>query len=226
MLTRVFRLYYHQKPSLHFFASTAEFYRACAEIGAVWQDIGKSVGRADVSAHGAELLKLAPLLYHDLHVSLNRTVNTTASPGNRCYAHRTEGLDADAQGQMGAEYRSFPELFFSGALTEQQADDMYKSGMGANSSCPIKWWMSMGSPSAGVAIFNHVPFGFPHGLLHHDKVCLPAVCLLCVCLPCSVRLCALLCAAGLLLARLLLRSRSSCCTSSRSRLTRARAASG
>jgi len=163
------RLYFHQKPSLHFFASTAEFYRSCVEMGEVWQTIGKAKGRADVAQHGAELLALAPLLHHDLQASLNRSVNTTASPGDRCYPHRTEWNNADAMGQMGAEYRSFPEMFFSGALTEQQTDDMYKSGQGMDS-CPIKWWLSMGAPAAGVAIFNHVPFGFPHGLLQHDMV--------------------------------------------------------
>jgi hypothetical protein len=163
------RLYFHQKPSLHFFASTAEFYRACMELGAVWQSIGKAVSRPDVATAGAELLKLAPLLYHDLHTSLNRVVNITASPGDRCYPHRVEWNDEDAAGQMGAEYRSFPEMFFSGALTEQQTDDMYKSGQGLTT-CPIGWWMSMGAPSAGVNIFNHVPFGFPHGLLQHDMV--------------------------------------------------------
>ena len=135
----------------------------------MWQSLGKSARRNDVAAAGAELLALAPLLYRDLHASLARVVNTTASPGDRCYAHRVEGNNADAAGQMGAEYRSYPELFFSGALTEQQTDDMYRSGQGLTT-CPIGWWMSMGMPSAGVNFFNHVPFGFPHGLLQHDMV--------------------------------------------------------
>ena len=93
----------------------------------MWQQIGEAEHRDDVAQHGAELLTLAPLLYRDLQASLNRSANTTASPGDRCYPHRTEWNDEDAQGQMGNIYRSFPELFFSGALTEQQADDMYRS---------------------------------------------------------------------------------------------------
>ena len=46
--------------------------------------LGKAHGRADVEQHGSLLLGTAPLLYRDLHASLNRTVNLTASPGDRC----------------------------------------------------------------------------------------------------------------------------------------------
>ena len=47
---------------------------------------------------------------------------------DRCYPHRVEGYNDLAKGQMSATYRSYPEMFFSGALTEQQVDDMYHSG--------------------------------------------------------------------------------------------------
>ena len=70
---------------------------------------------------------------------------------------------------MGAAYRSYPEMFYSGALTVSIMDDMYKSGSGATS-CPIGRWMTVGAPAAGTAIFTHVPFGFPYGLLQHDMV--------------------------------------------------------
>ena len=69
-------LYYHQGSQLHFFSSTAEAYRAFAEMGPVWQTIGKSVGRADIALHGADLLALAPVLYRDLHASLNASETT------------------------------------------------------------------------------------------------------------------------------------------------------
>jgi hypothetical protein len=166
------RLYYHQMSALHFFSTTAETYRAFVEMGAVWQTVGKSVGRADVTSHGATLVTLAPALYKALHASLQLCVNTTASPGDRCYPHRVEeipSLQHLAAGQMGNSYRTYPELFFSGALTEQQTDDMYKSGMGLGT-CRVRWWLSMGSPAAGPNIFSHVALGFPHGLLQHDMV--------------------------------------------------------
>ena len=109
---------FHQTPQSHWYASAAETYRAFAELGEVWSTLGKSSGRADVADHGAELLKLAPLLYRDLHASLNKvkniqedlcceflksslllilksslnkTANTTASPGHTCYPHRADG---------------------------------------------------------------------------------------------------------------------------------------
>ena len=163
------RLYYHQMTPLHFFSSNAESYRAFVEIGQVWQEVGRATGRADVVSHGGELLQIAQELYHDLHTSLNRTVNLTASPGDRCYAHRVEGYGPETEGQMSATYRSYPEVFFSGALTEQQMDDMYRSGQGLTS-CPVGRWMCVGSPAAGMNPFTHVPFGFPYGLLQHDMV--------------------------------------------------------
>ena len=163
------RLYYHRRPPLHFFSSTAETYRAFVEIGQVWQQLGASARRADVRDHGAELLKLAPTIYHDLHASLNRSANTTASPSDVCYPHRVEGNGPAAAGQMSAVYRSYPELFFSGALTAVQMDAMLRSGQG-RTICPIGRWMAVGSPAAGLNPFTHVPFGFPFGLLQHDHV--------------------------------------------------------
>ena len=58
----------------------------------MWSQIGKASARPDVTAHGTKLLDLAPLLYRDLHASLKKTVNTTASPGHRCYPHRADGV--------------------------------------------------------------------------------------------------------------------------------------
>eukprot|EP01052_Picozoa_sp_SAG31_P050147 SAG31_NODE_11317_length_1038_cov_1.950159_2_plen_126_part_00 len=84
--------YRHQSPQSHWYwySSLAEAYRAFIELGEIWVKIAGTP--ADVAAHGAELLKLAPLMYCDLHASLNKTVNTTASPGHRCYPHRADGV--------------------------------------------------------------------------------------------------------------------------------------
>ena len=74
-------------------------------------------------------------------------------------------LTHPAHHQMSALYRSMPEVFFSGALTEQQTDDMYRSGLGITNCTLSGRWLCVGSPSSGTAPFTHVPFGFPHGLL-------------------------------------------------------------
>ena len=128
-----FRVQYtHQSNQSHWYSSVAEAYRAFAEIGEVWTKVGQTTGRNDVAEHGAELLKLAPLLYHDLHTSLNKTVNTTASPGHLCYPHRADGKGS----YTGCNFRAYSEMFYSGALTAEQTDAMYTSGLGVTT-CEI-----------------------------------------------------------------------------------------
>jgi phage tail protein X len=153
----------------HWYPAAAETYRAFTELGEVWASIGKSSRRADISKHGAELIKLAPLLYHDLHASLNKTANTTQSPGHTCYPHRADGVGT----YTGCNFRSYPEMFYSAALTAEQTDAMYTAGLGLTT-CEIGRWLTMGSPAGGSTgsglIFVHIPQGMPFGLLVHDMV--------------------------------------------------------
>ena len=97
-----------------------------------------------------------------------KTVNTTASPGHRCYPHRADGVGTF----VGCPFRSYPELFHSGALTAQQTDDIYTSGQGVTT-CEVGRWLTLGTASGSNAnplIFTHVPQGIPFGLLVHDMV--------------------------------------------------------
>jgi hypothetical protein len=137
------------QPPRHFYASAAELYRACREIGLVWAEIGKAAGRDDVVAHGAALLAVAPLLHHDMHASLNRTVATTSNPAAPRHwpfladvTHSTIELECGGWGMNWAcagetpppaiaqppahAYKAYPEMMWSGALTAQQVDDTYK----------------------------------------------------------------------------------------------------
>ena len=161
--------YTHQTPQSHWYASAAEAYRAFTELGPVWVAVGRGAARRDVVAHGEELLAVAPLLYRDLHASLNRTLNTSASPGHRCYPHRADGVGS----YMGCNFRSYSEMFYSGALTYEQTDAMYTAGLGLTT-CEVGRWLTMGSPSGGgdghALIFTHIPQGLPFGLLQHDMV--------------------------------------------------------
>merc|ERR1719353_2616755 len=106
----------HDQLPHHWYASAAEMYRAFTDMGRVWVAVGQASKRADVSAHGSSLLALAPQIYADLHASLNATVN--ASSSERCWQ-----LSAERDGQ--SSFRGFSEMLFSGALTRQQADDIY-----------------------------------------------------------------------------------------------------
>ena len=65
------------------YSHAAETYRALTDLGEVWSAIGKASKRPDVATHGAGLLALAPQLYDALHVSMNKTANTTSDPGTR-----------------------------------------------------------------------------------------------------------------------------------------------
>ena len=100
--------YLHQTPQSHWYSAVAEAYRAFTELGQIWVSVGKMAARGDVAEHGAELLKLAPTLYHDLHASLNKTVNTTASPGHRCYPHRADGVGTCASSECELRRPAFP----------------------------------------------------------------------------------------------------------------------
>ena len=103
----------------HWYASAAEAYRAFTELGRVWEQVGQAQGRQDVAAHGGELLRLAPLLYHDLHASLNKTVVATTSISRRCWAVAADPADAAAAPPA---FRGFAELLWSGALASAQSN--------------------------------------------------------------------------------------------------------
>ena len=157
---------YHDANQTYWYAHAGETYRAFTDLGEVWVQIGRSNGRADVAAHGVDILKIAGLLFNDLHVSMNKTVNMSSSPGHTCYSHRADGYGSF----YGCPFRSWPELFFSGALTYEQTDSIYQQGLGLTT-CEAGRFLSMGSPSGGgTRIFVHTPQGFPFGLLVHDMV--------------------------------------------------------
>ena len=135
----------HDVTAFHWYASAAEVYRAFTDIGEVWVDIGEKTARADIKAHGADLLKIAPLVYADLHASLNKTVNTS-SVGDRCWALAAEPHAATSSG--GDVFRGYSAMLYSGALTAQQASDIYTAASG-NSTCGGKRFLALGSPGVG-----------------------------------------------------------------------------
>ena len=77
------------------------------------------MARDDVAAHGAVLLKTAPLLYRDLHASLNRTVARVGG-AQRCWATTAEAAQPSTP-----TFRGYAELLHSGALTAEQIADIY-----------------------------------------------------------------------------------------------------
>ena len=159
------RLRARQGTTIHWYAHAAETYRAFNDIGEVWALVGKRSSREDVAAHGAKLLGIAPNLYTDIHASMAKTANATASPGHACYNHRADGETSF----YGCSFRAWPETFYSGALTAEQTDQTYMQGAGLTS-CNSGRFLSLGVPSGGTRMFVHIPQGFPYGLLVHDMV--------------------------------------------------------
>ena len=166
----------HAGAPVHWYASAAELYRACTELGEVWVTVGKSADRPDIAAHGKELLQMAPLLYTDLHTSLNRTLNTSASSGERCWQQAVEpGANFDLRspkkpGQPVISFRGMSEMLFSGALSALQTADIYAAAAGG-STCGAPRLLTMGSPGiGGPTIASPTAYGFAFGLLQHDMI--------------------------------------------------------
>ena len=139
----------------HHYSAAAEMYRAFTEIGRVWEQLGGELHDADMTAHGEELLATAPLLRQALHASLNRTLEHNAK-GERCWAHKAEK-------ECGGFYvRTYPEMFYSGALTPTQMDDIYKMGAGtidckgAQNCSSHTQFLQLGCPAGGSLIFTCV----------------------------------------------------------------------
>ena len=185
----------HAASPQHWYASAAELYRACAELGATWSAIGARAGRADVAAHGAELLALAPQLRTDLHASLNRTLRTSGGGGGgggsgggmtqrRCWQLTAEaGLGnasstpaaAAGAAAASASFRGYAEMMFSGALTAEQIGDIYTAASGGSAACGAVRFLTLGSPGLADApgqasLSSPTSYGFGYGLLQADHV--------------------------------------------------------
>ena len=150
---------------VHRYASAAELYRACKEMGAVWAAVGKSKGRGDVAAHGEALLTLAPTVRQQLQSSLNRTARSVGSA--TCWGTSAEGTPPPS-------FRGHAEMMHSGALTARQVADIYHAASG--SSCGNRT-LVLGSPAVGGAdistrsqISTPSCYGLGHGLLQADLV--------------------------------------------------------
>ena len=143
----------------HWYATAAEMCRAFDEIGRVWTAVGGRTKRDDVSAHGLELLRLAPILRQQLHASLNRTVHGIQP---RCWA-----LTAERAVMTRPSFRGYSEMLYSGVLTTRQVDDIYLAASGA--ACGPRT-LTLGSPAIGNGAVLSTPssFGLAYGLLQHD----------------------------------------------------------
>ena len=156
---------------MHWYASAAELYRACTEMGRVWTAVGKSTGRADISKHGAELLALAPQIQTDLQNSLQKTVRTSTAAAPAAGKARCWQLVAEANSTKPTSFRGYSEMMYSGALSSTQVDDLYTAAAG-DSSCGATRFLTLGTPGLGgdATISSPSSYGFGFGLLQADMV--------------------------------------------------------
>ena len=144
------------------YASAAEAYRAFAELGAVWVAVGRGAARRDVVAHGEELLAVAPLLYRDLHTSLNRTATPAAAAGGHCWPAAAD----QPTGSPSPTFRSHAAMLWSGALSSTQLEDIYAAGTDA-AACGART-LALGSPAeAGAVLTTASPFGLASQLVRN-----------------------------------------------------------
>ena len=157
----------------HFYSSAAEMYRGFSEIGAMWERIGRSAGRQDVAAHGAQLLATAPKLFAALHRSLNETtVETGNAAAPRCLSTVADNHKPGACDQS-TSFRSYAEMVYSGALTPQQVDDVYTDLALGNKSAPAAACcrpMTLGCPGYNNKQTTYTAYGMAYGLLAADMV--------------------------------------------------------
>lgn len=174
---------------LHWYASAAELYRACSEMGKVWVRVGKAAGRADISKHGAELVALAPVIQADLQTSLNKTAqlaqsragtaSTTAATTAATNTARPDeeercwqlAADANSSSAKPSSFRGFAEMMYSGALSKTQVDDIIVQSSGG-SACGGLRFLTLLSPglSSSTTISSPSSYGYGFGLLQHDMV--------------------------------------------------------
>ena len=98
-------------------------------MGRTWAVLARSTGRADLAAHSQELLTAATPMREHLQASLQKTIHATGNPrAPRCIP---TGADPPPTGAVPlptgclGDFRGFPELMYSGALTHEQADDLF-----------------------------------------------------------------------------------------------------
>ena len=118
----------------HMYSCAGGIYRGLEDIGRIWLEVGKKTGRADVTAHGSELLAIAPKLRAAIQTSISKT-SWKLPNGRQCIPNNADrGLPNVNSSCTDGGGRSYPELFYSGVLNYQQVDDIYTTLTTSNNS--------------------------------------------------------------------------------------------
>ena len=160
-------------------------YRGFTEIGKLWVRLGNSTGRVDVATHGAQLLATAPQLVAAMRRSLNQTTVDTGNPAApRCLptvadqraSRRLRSTSDDSQSTVcdqSTSFRSYPEMLYSGTLTWQQVDDVYRDLALGNKSKPEAACcrpMTLGCSGYNNKQTTYTAYGMAYGLINADMI--------------------------------------------------------
>ena len=163
---------YGKTPLSHAYSCTSNTYRGFTEIGQMWRQIGHATGRKDVSAHADKLLDAAPRVLDALQASLNKTTQPTTNPrAPICVPSNADPSPAGspAGGCLG-DFRGYNELMYTGALTYEQADNMFIHLTYGNESVLVTRPMTLGATGYNNKQVTYTAYGMAYGLLQHDMV--------------------------------------------------------
>lgn len=156
----------------HMYSCAGGIYRGFEDAGRMWVSLGTRYDRPDVTAHGKELLAIAPKLRAAIQASMAKTSfhPTTRRTLRRCWPSSADpGMKATGSCSDGGS-RSYPELFYSGILTSEQVDDIYTTVATSNNSDYGTRPMTLGAIGYNNKQVTFYQYGMAYGLLQHDMV--------------------------------------------------------
>ena len=164
----------------HMYSCAANVYRGFADIGATWKALGAAADRADIVAHGEELLAAVPDMLRAIQASLNATIAPSAGANKRgavCVPSGADPAGTRPGGPPGSppvgclgDFRGYNELMYAGVLTEAQADAMFNHLMYGNESALPTRPMTLGACGYNNKQTTYTAYGMAYGLLQHDFV--------------------------------------------------------
>ena len=161
----------------HKYSCAGGIYRGFRDIGLMWTQLGARAKRPDIVAHGKDLLTIAPKLRAAIEASIAKTTKKVIVHGKpfTCIPNGADPkkvlsppTDPNAVCTDGGG-RSYPELFYSGVLTKEQANDIYETLTTSNGSYVTRP-ITLGCAGYNNKQVTFWSYGLAYGLLQHDMV--------------------------------------------------------
>ncbi|HMD85609.1 MAG TPA: hypothetical protein VKO18_13025 [Terriglobia bacterium] len=114
-----------------YFSNSTEAERGFRDLGRVWQKIGAQTKNAELAAWGERLVRESEALHQDVQTAISRSILRDVSPPSLpAIAGAKEPFDVafqrDQLDPQWRSYRAFMEMLYSGNLTREQVEMVYK----------------------------------------------------------------------------------------------------